>query len=88
MSCVGLDVGLGNRPCTGGAAETGGEIMIGEQALDRRAQGISIARRDVEAGRSPSTITSVWPRVRVQTTALPIAIASRIVVIPAWKSVS
>ena len=37
---------------------------------------------------SPSTMVSIWPVVRVQTTASPIDIASRIVVIPAWKSVS
>ena len=37
---------------------------------------------------SPSTIVSVCPVVRVHTTARPIDIASRIVVIPAWKSVS
>ena len=31
---------------------------------------------------------SIWPAVRVHTTALPIDIASRIVVMPAWKSTS
>ena len=37
---------------------------------------------------APSTMMSVWPVVREQTTARPIDMASRIVVMPAWKSVS
>ena len=67
-----------------------GERFVGSasSSLDRRPQRRRRRRRGRRRPVTPSTIVSVWPVVRVQTTARPIDIASRIVVIPAWKSVS
>ena len=61
---------------------------VGEQVLDRCPQRPRRRRPARICPVSPSTIVSVWPVVRVQTIARPIDMASRIVVMPAWKSVS